>query len=123
MVDSYIISLKQVCTQSKGGLGEKTDLDFIAELMKQSINIQKYKWKIPESPTKMHVPSLSLLYFYLHLDKMPLSSTHQIYRAPIIQIQPCGTVGLQGPWPRSPSPETNGPTGSHVTTRSNDESS
>lgn len=63
MINSYIISLKQVCTDTQRGAREKTDLDFIAELMRQSIDIQKYKWKIPESPTKMHVLSLSLLYF------------------------------------------------------------
>lgn len=48
---------------SKNSLGEKTDLDFTAELRRQSINIQKCKRQVPESPTKMHVPEANPFIF------------------------------------------------------------
>lgn len=56
------ISLKEVLyLQATEALGENTDLNFISELMKQSINIQKCKSKF-QNLLKYMSPNLTLLY-------------------------------------------------------------
>lgn len=69
------ISLKEVLyLQATEALGEKTDLDFISELMKQSISIQKYKRPVSES-AKILIPKSNPFIF---LDTPGRDATKQL---------------------------------------------